>query len=391
MRNPLSERIVEIPPSGIRKFFDIVSDMKDAISLGVGEPDFETPWHIREEGIYSLEKGKTFYTSNAGLNELREEISNYLSRRFNVSYDPKKEVVITVGGSEAIDIALRAMLDLGDEVLVPQPSFVSYVPCTVLANGTPVIIELEEKDHFKLTKEKLLEKITPKTKILVLPFPNNPTGAIMEADELEEIAKIVVDHDLYVLSDEIYAELTYGKDHTTIAAFPGMKERTILINGFSKSYAMTGWRLGYLAGPAKILEQMLKIHQFAIMCAPTTSQYAAIAAVRNGDKDIETMRESYDQRRRFVLHTFEEMGLECFEPEGAFYAFPSIKRFHMTSDEFATRLLQEEKVAVVPGTAFGACGEGFLRVSYAYSLKNLKEALGRMERFVKRLDGKAES
>lgn len=391
MRNPLSERIVEIPPSGIRKFFDIVSDMKDAISLGVGEPDFETPWHIREEGIYSLEKGKTFYTSNAGLNELREEISNYLSRRFNVSYDPKKEVVITVGGSEAIDIALRAMLDPGDEVLVPQPSFVSYVPCTVLANGTPVIIELEEKDHFKLTKEKLLEKITPKTKILVLPFPNNPTGAIMEADELEEIAKIVVDHDLYVLSDEIYAELTYGKDHTTIAAFPGMKERTILINGFSKSYAMTGWRLGYLAGPAKILEQMLKIHQFAIMCAPTTSQYAAIAAVRNGDKDIETMRESYDQRRRFVLHTFEEMGLECFEPEGAFYAFPSIKRFHMTSDEFATRLLQEEKVAVVPGTAFGACGEGFLRVSYAYSLKNLKEALGRMERFVKRLDGKAES
>lgn len=391
MRNPLSERIVEIPPSGIRKFFDIVSDMKDAISLGVGEPDFETPWHIREEGIYSLEKGKTFYTSNAGLNELREEISNYLSRRFNVSYDPKKEVVITVGGSEAIDIALRAMLDPGDEVLVPQPSFVSYVPCTVLANGTPVIIELEEKDHFKLTKEKLLEKITPKTKILVLPFPNNPTGAIMEAGELEEIAKIVVDHDLYVLSDEIYAELTYGKDHTTIAAFPDMKERTILINGFSKSYAMTGWRLGYLAGPAKILEQMLKIHQFAIMCAPTTSQYAAIAAVRNGDKDIETMRESYDQRRRFVLHTFEEMGLECFEPEGAFYAFPSIKRFHMTSDEFATRLLQEEKVAVVPGTAFGACGEGFLRVSYAYSLKNLKEALGRMERFVKRLDGKAES
>lgn len=390
MRNPLSERIVEIPPSGIRKFFDIVSEMKDAISLGVGEPDFETPWHIREEGIYSLEKGRTFYTSNAGLNELRKEISNYLSRRFDVSYDPKKEVVITVGGSEAIDIALRAMLDPGDEVLVPQPSFVSYVPCTILANGTPVIIELEEKDHFKLTKEKLLEKITPKTKILVLPFPNNPTGAIMEAKELEEIAKIVVEHDLYVLSDEIYAELTYGTDHTTIAAFPGMRERTILINGFSKSYAMTGWRLGYLAGPAKILEQMLKIHQFAIMCAPTTSQYAAIAAVRDGDKDIETMRESYDQRRRFVLHTFEEMGLECFEPEGAFYAFPSIWRFHMTSDEFATRLLQEEKVAVVPGTAFGACGEGFLRVSYAYSLKNLKEALGRMERFVRRLDGKAE-
>lgn len=389
MRNPLSERIVEIPPSGIRKFFDIVSEMKDAISLGVGEPDFETPWHIREEGIYSLEKGRTFYTSNAGLNDLREEISNYLTRRFDVSYDPKKEIIVTVGGSEAIDIALRAMLDPGDEVLVPQPSFVSYVPCTILANGTPVIIELEEKDQFKLTPEKLLEKITPKTKILVLPFPNNPTGAIMEASELEEIAKIVVEHDLYVLSDEIYAELTYGTEHTTIAAFPGMKERTILINGFSKSYAMTGWRLGYLAGPANILAQMLKIHQFAIMCAPTTSQYAAVAAVRDGDGDIAMMRESYDQRRRFVLHTFEEMGLDCFEPQGAFYAFPSIKRFGMTSDEFATRLLREEKVAVVPGTAFGACGEGFLRVSYAYSLKNLKEALGRIERFVKRLDGKA--
>lgn len=387
MRNPLSERIVEIPPSGIRKFFDIVSEMKDAISLGVGEPDFETPWHIREEGIYSLEKGRTFYTSNAGLNELREEISKYLNRRFSVSYDPKTEIVITVGGSEAIDIALRAMLDPGDEVLVPQPSFVSYVPCAILANGVPVPIELEEKDQFKLTPEKLLEKITPKSKILVLPFPNNPTGAIMEADELEEIAKIVVEKDLFVLSDEIYAELTYGTDHTTIASFPGMKERTILINGFSKAYAMTGWRLGYLAGPAKIVEQMLKIHQFAIMCAPTTSQYAAVSAVKNGDPDIQVMRESYDQRRRFVLHAFEEMHLECFEPQGAFYAFPSIKRFGMTSDEFATRLLEEEKVAVVPGTAFGACGEGFLRVSYAYSLKNLKEALGRMARFVKRLDG----
>ncbi len=389
MRNPLSERIVEIPPSGIRKFFDIVSEMKDAISLGVGEPDFDTPWHIREEGIYSLEKGKTFYTSNAGLNHLRVEISNYLRRRFELSYDPQREMVVTVGGSEAIDIALRAMLDPGDEVLVPQPSFVSYVPCTILANGVPVVIDLEEKDQFKLTKEKLLEKITPKTKILVLPFPNNPTGAIMEAHELEEIAKIVVEHDLYVLSDEIYAELTYGVKHVSIASFPGMKERTILINGFSKAYAMTGWRLGYVAGPAVIVEQMLKIHQFAIMCAPTTSQYAAIAAVRDGDSDIESMCESYDQRRRFVLHSFQEMGLDCFEPEGAFYAFPSIKRFGMTSDEFATRLLQEEKVAVVPGTAFGDCGEGFLRVSYAYSLKNLKEALGRMEQFVKRLDGKA--
>ena len=389
MRNPLSERIVEIPPSGIRKFIDIVSEMKDAISLGVGEPDFETPWHIREEGIYSLEKGRTFYTSNAGLRELKVEISNYLKRRFHVTYDPDHEVMVTVGGSEAIDVALRAMLDPGDEVLIPQPCFVSYVPCTILANGVPVPIPLEEKDNFKLTKEKLLQYITPKSKILVLPFPNNPTGAVMTAEELAVIAEIVVEKDLFVLTDEIYGELTYGMEHTTIASFPGLKERTVLINGFSKAYAMTGWRLGYLAAPAVILEQMLKIHQFAIMCAPTTSQYAAVAALRDGDKDVQMMRESYDQRRRFLMNAFQEMGLECFEPNGAFYAFPSIKRFGMTSDEFATRLLQEEKVAVVPGTAFGDCGEGYLRVSYAYSLKSLKEALGRMERFVKRLDGKA--
>lgn len=389
MRNPLSNRISEIPSSGIRKFFDIVSEMKDAISLGVGEPDFDTPWHIREEGIYSLEKGRTFYTSNAGLKELKVEICNYLSRRFEVSYDPDHEVMVTVGGSEAIDIALRAMLDPGDEVLIPQPSYVSYVPCTVLANGVPVIINLEEKDQFKLTKEKILEKLTPKTKILILPFPNNPTGAVMTAQELKEIAQVVVEKDLFVISDEIYAELTYGRDHTTIAEFPGMKERTVLINGFSKSYAMTGWRLGYAAAPRMILEQMLKIHQFAIMCAPTTSQYAAVAALRDGDKDVEMMRESYDQRRRYLIHAFQEMGLECFEPYGAFYMFPSIKRFGMTSDEFATRLLMQEKVAVVPGTAFGDCGEGYLRISYAYSLKNLKEALGRMERFIKKLDGKA--
>lgn len=389
MRNPLSDRITEIPSSGIRKFFDIVSEMKDAISLGVGEPDFDTPWHIREEGIYSLEKGRTFYTSNAGLKELKNEICSYLSRRFEVTYDPDHEVMVTVGGSEAIDIALRAMLNPGDEVLVPQPSYVSYVPCTILANGVPVIIDLEAKDQFKLTKEKLLEKITPKTKVLILPFPNNPTGAVMDARELKEIADIVIEKDLFVISDEIYAELTYGGDHSTIAAFPGMKDRTVLINGFSKSYAMTGWRLGYAAAPRMILEQMLKIHQFAIMCAPTTSQYAAVAALRDGDKDVAVMRESYDQRRRYLMHAFQEMGLECFEPNGAFYTFPSIKRFGMTSDEFATRLLMEEKVAVVPGTAFGDCGEGYLRISYAYSLKNLKEALSRMERFIKRLDGKA--
>lgn len=389
MRNPLSDRITGIPSSGIRKFFDIVSEMKDAISLGVGEPDFDTPWHIREEGIYSLEKGRTFYTSNAGLKELKTEICSYLSRRFEVTYDPDHEVMVTVGGSEAIDIALRAMLDPGDEVLIPQPSYVSYVPCTILANGVPVIIDLEAKDQFKLTKEKLLEKITPKTKVLILPFPNNPTGAVMNAAELKEIAEIILEKDLFVISDEIYAELTYGGEHTTIAAFPGMKDRTVLINGFSKSYAMTGWRLGYAAAPRLILEQMLKIHQFAIMCAPTTSQYAAVAALRDGDKDVGVMRESYNQRRRYLMHAFQEMGLECFEPNGAFYTFPSIKRFGMTSDEFATRLLMEEKVAVVPGTAFGDCGEGYLRISYAYSLKSLKEALSRMERFIKKLDGKA--
>ena len=375
-----------IKPSGIRKFFDIVSEMKDAISLGVGEPDFDTPWHIREEGIYSLEKGRTFYTSNAGLKELKQEICRYLYRRFDVSYNPDSEVMVTVGGSEAIDIALRAMCDPGDEVLIPQPSYVSYVPCTMLAGGKPVVIELEEKDNFKLTPEKLLEKITDKTKILVMPFPNNPTGAIMTKEDLAPIVDIIIEKDLFVISDEIYSELTYGTDHVTIAEFPGMKDRTILINGFSKSYAMTGWRLGYAAAPHRILEQMLKIHQFAIMCAPTTSQYAAVSALRDGDNDVQMMREAYDQRRRFVLHAFKEMGLDCFEPEGAFYAFPSIKRFGMTSDEFATRFLREEKVAVVPGTAFGASGEGFLRVSYAYSLKNLKEALGRMANFVKRLD-----
>lgn len=389
MRNPLSDKIVQIPPSGIRKFFDIVNEMEGAISLGVGEPDFDTPWHVREEGIYSLEKGRTFYTSNAGLKPLKDEISYYLKRRCDVSYDPDHEILVTVGGSEAIDIALRAMLNPGDEVLIPQPSYVSYLPCTVLADGVPVIIELEEKDRFRLTPEKLLEKITDKTKILILPFPNNPTGAIMEREDLEKIAKIVIEKDLFVLSDEIYSELTYTDRHVTIASLPGMKERTVLINGFSKAYAMTGWRLGYAAAPEIVLKQMLKIHQYAIMCAPTTSQYAAVDAMKNGDQDVEDMRESYNQRRRYLLHAFEEMNISCFEPQGAFYTFPNIKRFGMSSDEFATRLLKEEKVAVVPGTAFGDCGEGFLRISYAYSLESLKKALGRIKRFVDRLDGKA--
>jgi len=388
MRNPVSDKITNLPPSGIRKFFDIVSEMKDAISLGVGEPDFDTPWHIREEGIYSLERGRTFYTSNAGLKELREEICSYLCRKYQVSYTPDSEIIVTVGGSEAIDLTLRAMLNPGDEVLIPQPSFVSYVPCTVLANGVPVIIELLEKDNFRLTKEQVLEKITPKTKILVLPFPNNPTGAIMEKKDLEEIAKVVIEKDLFVMTDEIYSELTYKGEHVSIASLPGMKERTILINGFSKSYAMTGWRLGYAAAPREIMQQMIKIHQFAIMSAPTTSQYAAIEALKNGDEDVARMKESYNQRRRYLLHAFSEMGVDCYEPLGAFYVFPNIARFGMTSDEFAERLLKEEKVAVVPGTAFGDCGEGFLRVSYAYSLDNLKLALDKIEKFIKRLDEK---
>ena len=386
MRNPLSNTIVTIPPSGIRKFFDIVSEMEGAISLGVGEPDFDTPWHVRDAGIRSLEMGKTFYTSNAGLKELKQEICSYLKRRMQVEYDYNTEVMVTIGGSEAIDAALRAMLDPGDEVLIPQPSYVSYVPCTILAGGVPVVIELEEKDQFRLTREKLLEKITDKTKVLVLPFPNNPRGAIMEREDLEAVAKVVEEKDLFVISDEIYAELTYKKKHVTIASLPGMRERTVLINGFSKAYAMTGWRIGYACAPALILKQMLKIHQYAIMCAPTTSQYAAVEAVKNGDADIEEMKRSYDERRRYLLKEFRSLGMDCFEPYGAFYMFPSIKRFHMTSEEFATRLLREEKIAIVPGTAFGDCGEGYLRVSYAYSLEDLKRAIRRIRRFVNRLD-----
>lgn len=382
MRNPLSKTITTIEPSGIRKFFDIVSEMDDAISLGVGEPDFDTPWHIRDEGIYSLEKGRTFYTSNAGLKELKIEISKYLDRRFGLSYDYNKEMLVTVGGSEAIDIAMRAMLDPQDEVLIPQPSYVSYVPCCVLANGTPVPIELKAENEFRLTAEELEAAITPKTKLLVMPFPNNPTGAVMEKKDLEAVAEVVKKHDLFVLSDEIYAELTYLDSHVSIASIPGMRERTIVINGFSKSHAMTGWRLGYACGPEVIIKQMLKIHQFAIMCAPTTSQYAAVEALRNGDEDVAMMREEYNGRRRYVLERFKEMGLSCFEPFGAFYAFPCIKDLGMTSDEFATKLLQTKKVAVVPGTAFGACGEGFLRISYAYSLDDLRIALDRVAEFV---------
>lgn len=385
MRDALSGKVKQIKPSGIRKFFDIVSEMDDAISLGVGEPDFDTPWHIREEGIYSLEKGRTFYTSNAGLSELKIEISKYLDRRFDLKYDPSDEIMITVGGSEAIDGALRAMLDVGDEVILPQPSYVSYEPCIVLADGVPVIVELKEENDFKLTREQLEKAVTDKTKILIMPFPNNPTGAIMTKEELQPIVDFVIEHDLFVISDEIYSELTYSGNHVSIGAFPGMKERIIVINGFSKSYAMTGWRLGYACGPKVILKQILKIHQFAIMCAPTTSQYAAIEALRHGDDDVEKMRDEYDRRRRFLLNAFDEMGIECFEPYGAFYMFPSIKKFGMSSDEFATRLLKEEKIAVVPGTAFGDCGEGFLRISYAYSIDDLKAALERIGRFIEKL------
>mgnify|MGYP001015096492 FL=1 len=378
MRNPLAKKVVEIEPSGIRKFFDVVNEMKDAISLGVGEPDFDTPWRIREEGIYSLEKGRTFYTSNSGLKELKEEICNYIQRKTSVVYDPKSEVVVTVGGSEGIDIAMRAMLDPGDEVLIPQPSYVSYLPCAVLAGGVPVVIPLQNKNELEAA-------ITPRTKILVLPFPNNPTGSIMTREDLEPIAEVVKEHDLFVISDEIYSELSYQGEHVSIAEFPGLRERTIMINGFSKGFAMTGWRLGYACGPAEIIEQMIKIHQFAIMCAPTNSQYAAIEGLRNCQPEVDEMREAYNQRRRFLMHEFRRIGLKCFEPYGAFYVFPDVSEFGMTSEEFATRFLEEERVAVVPGTAFGASGEGFIRISYAYSLEDLKVALGRLERFIERL------
>ena len=385
MTKELSRKVTSIKPSGIRKFFDLVTERKNVISLGVGEPDFDTPWHVRDEGIFSLEKGKTFYTANSGLKELRKEISNYIQRTQNVEYDPDKEIMVTVGGSEAIDIGLRAIVNDEDEVIIPQPSYVSYEPCTILANAKPVIINLKSENNFKLTAEELSNAITDKTKILILPFPNNPTGAIMEKEDLEKIAKIIIEHDLYVMSDEIYSELTYKGKHVSIATLDGMKERTILINGFSKSYAMTGWRLGYACAPKEIIRQMMKIHQYAIMCAPTTSQYAAIEALKNGDKDIELMRNSYNQRRRFLINTFKEMRVECFEPYGAFYVFPCIKEFGMTSEEFATKFLEEENVALIPGNAFGDSGEYYLRISYAYSLEKLKIAMERLSRFINKL------
>lgn len=377
----MNDKITGIEPSGIRRFFDLVSEMKDAISLGVGEPDFDTPWHIREEGIYSLEKGRTFYTSNSGLKELREEIAKKIQRDYQVMYDPMTEVMVTVGGSEAIDLAMRVMLNPGDEVLIPQPSYVSYVPCAAMAGGVPVPIELKEENEFRLTPEELEAKITDRTKILVLPFPNNPTGAIMEREDLEKLVPIIEKHDLFVLTDEIYSALTYKGRACSIIEFPGMRDRTVYINGFSKAYAMTGWRLGFACAPRLILKQMLKLHQFAIMCAPTTSQYAAVEALKNGDEDILKMRTAYDQRRRYLVKRLREMGFECFEPYGAFYVFPSIKSFGLSSDEFANRLLKEQKVAIVPGTAFGSCGEGYMRISYAYSLEDLKRALERIEKF----------
>ncbi len=385
MTKELSKKVIAIKPSGIRKFFDLVSDMQDVISLGVGEPDFDTPWHIRDEGIYALEKGRTFYTSNSGLKALRQEISNYIKRTQNILYNPDNEIIVTVGGSEAIDIGIRALVNDGDEVIIPQPSYVSYEPCALLANAKPVIINLKAENEFRLTSDELLNAITEKTKILILPFPNNPTGSIMDKDDLEKIAKVIIEKDIYVMSDEIYSELSYKGKHVSIASLPQMKERTILINGFSKAYAMTGWRLGYACAPKEIIKQMTKIHQYAIMCAPTTSQYAAVEALKNGDNDVAMMRQSYNQRRRFLLNAFKEMNLPCFEPFGAFYVFPCIKEFGMTSEEFATRLLQEEKVAAVPGNAFGDSGEGYLRISYAYSLDNLKKAMERLGCFVKKL------
>ena len=385
MRNAISKKIEGIQPSGIRKFFDVVSEMPDAISLGVGEPDFDTPYSVREEGIYALEKGRTFYTSNAGLKELREEISRYLMRKYSLDYDADNEIMVTVGGSEAIDVALRCMVDPGDEVLIPTPCYVSYLPCAVMADAVPKMIELKAENQFKLTRQELIDSITDKTKILILAFPNNPTGAIMTREELEELVPVIIEHDLYVISDEIYSELTYDNKHCSIASLPGMKERTVTINGFSKAFAMTGWRLGYACAPKEIMKQMIKLHQFAIMCAPTNSQFAAVEALRNCDDDVDRMVEAYNQRRRFLLNSFKEMGIDCFEPFGAFYVFPSIAKFGMTSEEFANRLLREQKLAVVPGTAFGECGEGFVRISYAYSIENLKQGMDRIRKFIESL------
>lgn len=382
----INKTIKSVKPSGIRKFFDIANEMDDVISLSVGEPDFQTPWHIREQGIKSLEKGKTWYTPNRGFAQLCQEITNYYDRKFGVKYNPSKQALVTVGGSEAIDLVFRSLVEQGDEVIIPMPSFVCYEPLTVMAGGTPVIINTRNEDNFRLKAEDLEKVITPKSKLLVLPFPNNPTGAIMEREDLEAIAEVVIKHDLIVLSDEIYSELTYGgKTHVSIAQIDNMYERTVVINGFSKSYAMTGWRLGYALGPEPIIDQMTKLHQYGIMSAPTTAQYAAIEALKYGDDDVRKMRDEYDMRRRLVVDSFNDMGLTCFEPLGAFYVFPCIKSTGLTSEEFCTRLIVDKHIAVVPGTAFGESGEGFVRVSYSYSLKHLKIALERIREFLKEL------
>lgn len=388
MRDFIAKKVLDIKPSGIRKFFDIASQISGCISLGVGEPDFDTPWHICEEGIYSLERGRTYYTSNAGLFELRQEICAFMKRKYNLDYNWKTDVLVTVGGSEAVDAALRAMIEPGDEVIIPTPCYVSYEPCALLAGGVVKTIELKNENEFRLTAEELEDAITPKSKILVINYPNNPTGAIMERKDLERIAEVIIKHDLVVISDEIYAELSYDEKHVSIADIPGMKERTIVINGFSKAYSMTGWRLGFACGPEEIIKQMTKIHQFCIMCAPTTSQYAAVEALRNGDNDILTMREAYNERRRYLIYRLKEMNLPCFTPKGAFYVFPDIRKFGMTSEQFCLELLNDQKVVVVPGDAFGQSGEGFIRISYAYSLEDLKKALNRVEEFIKKIEPK---
>lgn len=384
MREKLSQKVLNLKSSGIRAFFDMANEIPDVISLGVGEPDFDTPWHIREAGIQALQSGKTFYTSNAGLQELRAAISSYTKRKTGLTYNPENQIIVTVGGSEAIDLALRALLNAGDEVIYLEPGFVSYYPCIKLADGVPVPIRLTEENRFRLKPEQLEAAVTPKSKVLILSYPNNPTGAVMEKEDLEALLPVIQKHDLIVISDEIYGELTYGVKHCSISGLPGMEQRTIIINGFSKSFAMTGWRLGYALGNHEIIEQMVKIHQFAVMCAPTISQYAAIEAMEQGDGDIEVMRESYDQRRKFLYHELQRLGLPCFEPQGAFYMFPNIREFGLSSGEFALKLLKEEKVAVVPGDSFGECGEGFVRISYAASLQNLKEAVNRIFRFLSR-------
>ena len=382
----LSKKVMEIKPSGIRRFFDIASEMDNVISLGVGEPNFRTPWAIRHAGIQSLEKGHTWYTANAGLAELREEIAKYLDRRFQIRYYSKKEVLVTVGGSEAIDLMIRACVNPGDEVLIPEPCFVAYSPIASLTNATVVPIETKAEDGFRLTAKALREKITPRTKLLVLPFPNNPTGAVMHREHLEEIAQVLRDTNILVLSDEIYAELTFGgRDHVSIASLPGMWERTVVVSGFSKAFAMTGWRLGYAAGPAPIMKQMTKVHQFAIMCAPTTSQHAAVEALRSCEEEVVNMREEYDMRRHFIVDGLNKLGLTCFDPEGAFYVFPSIQSTGLSSEDFCQKLLHAQRVAVVPGNSFGESGEGFVRISYAYSIEHLMEALKRIEAFLKTL------